>query len=34
MEGGRMPYKWPSDTDFALRELDFLDPVLVRPVGE
>ena len=20
-----MPYKWPSDTDFALRELDFLD---------
>ena len=25
MEGGRMPYKWPSDTDFALRELDFLD---------
>ena len=20
-----MPYKWPSDTDFALRELDLLD---------
>ena len=30
MEVGRMPYKWPSDTDFALWELDVhrkpLDP--------
>src|SRR3954452_5473885 len=25
MEVGRMPYKWPADTDFALRELDVID---------
>ena len=25
MEVGRMPYKWPADTDFALWELDVLD---------
>jgi hypothetical protein len=25
MEVGRMPYKWPLDTDFALWELDVLD---------
>src|SRR3954447_12341668 len=25
MEGGRMPYRWPADTDFALRELDVID---------
>ena len=25
MEGRRMPYKWPSDTDFARWELDVLD---------
>jgi hypothetical protein len=25
MEVGTMPYKWPADTDFALRELDVLD---------
>ncbi len=25
MEVVRMPYKWPGDTDFALRELDVLD---------
>src|SRR6478672_8563063 len=27
MEVGRMPYKWPADTDFALWELDVLDRV-------
>jgi hypothetical protein len=25
MEVGRMPYKWPADTDYALWELDVLD---------
>ena len=25
MEVGRMPYKWPADTDFALWELDVID---------
>jgi hypothetical protein len=25
MEGGKMPYNWPADTDFALWELDVLD---------
>jgi len=25
MEVGTMPYQWPKDTDFALRELDVLD---------
>src|SRR5580692_4924644 len=25
MEVGRMPYRWPKDTDFALLELDVLD---------
>src|SRR6516225_5555114 len=25
MEVGRMPYKWPADTDFALWDLDVLD---------
>src|SRR6476619_7258816 len=25
MEVGRMPYKWPADTDFALRALDVID---------
>jgi hypothetical protein len=27
MEVGRMPYKWPADTDFALWELDVIDRV-------
>src|SRR4051794_13017568 len=27
MEVGRMPYKWPADTDFALWELEVLDRV-------
>jgi hypothetical protein len=25
MEVGRMPYKWPAETDFALWELDVID---------
>ena len=25
MEVGRMPYKWPLDTNYAFRELDVLD---------
>src|SRR4051794_4102347 len=25
MEVGRMPYRWPADTDFALWELDVVD---------
>src|ERR1051325_11023928 len=25
MEGGRMPYAWPEDADFALLELDVLE---------
>jgi hypothetical protein len=29
MEVGKMPYKWPADTDVALWELDVIDRVCV-----